>query len=97
MIASFEYDAFGRLISKSGNVNSRFKFTGKMTDGVTDLQWNINRQYDSVVGRWISEDPIGYLGEDVNLSYYVGNNSLQMVAPHGLAEINPPDTSDTIP
>jgi RHS repeat-associated protein len=80
-----EYDAFGRLISKSGNVDSRFKFTGKMTDDVTGLQWNINRWYDSSVGRWISEDPIGFSGRDVNLFRYVNNNTISNTDPLGLS------------
>jgi hypothetical protein len=36
-------------------------------DEETRLQNNWNRWYDSRVGRWISEDPIGFWGTDVNL------------------------------
>jgi hypothetical protein len=40
------------------------------------LQWNINRWYDSDVGQWISEDPIGFKGGDKNLYRYVRNSCL---------------------
>ncbi len=50
--------------------------------GLTDL-WlrnrvrltKFNRWYDASVGRWISEDPIGFAGGDANLYRYVGNGT----------------------
>ena len=41
-----------------------------MFDDVTGLQWNINRWYDPNVGRWVSEDPIGFEGKDYNTYRY---------------------------
>jgi hypothetical protein len=38
------------------------------------LQWNINRWYDSNIGKWMSEDPIGVDGKDVNFFRYSYNN-----------------------
>jgi RHS repeat-associated protein len=55
-----------------------------MTDIVTDLQWNINRWYDAKVGRWISEDPIGFVGNDLNLYRISKNSSLILFDPTGL-------------
>jgi RHS repeat-associated protein len=55
-----------------------------MTDIVTDLQWNINRWYDAKVGRWISEDPIGFEAKDTNLIRYIGNNSISQFDLFGL-------------
>jgi RHS repeat-associated protein len=74
--AHFEYNAFGQLLSKTGNADSLFKYTGKITDSATELQWNINRWYDPKVGRWISEDPIGFMGKDMNIVRYVHNSSI---------------------
>ncbi|MBI5206022.1 MAG: RHS repeat-associated core domain-containing protein [Nitrospirae bacterium] len=42
------------------------------------------RYYDPKVGRFISEDPIGFEGGDVNLMAYVGNNPLLLIDPLGL-------------
>ncbi|MDR2438883.1 MAG: hypothetical protein LBE12_05895, partial [Planctomycetaceae bacterium] len=74
--AHFEYNAFGQLPTKTGNTDCRFKYTGKMTDDITNLQWNINRWYDAKVGRWISEDPKEFKSDDANIIRYVKNSSL---------------------
>ena len=42
------------------------------------------RYYDPTVGRFISEDPLGFGGGDVNLSAYVRNNPVNWVDPFGL-------------
>jgi uncharacterized protein RhaS with RHS repeats len=41
------------------------------------------RYYDPEVGRFISEDPIGFDGGDVNLMAYVQNNPVNLVDPLG--------------
>jgi RHS repeat-associated protein len=67
-----EYNSFGKIISTTKNDSSlQFAYTGKLTDKVSELQWNINRWYDAKVGRWVSEDPIGFEANDVNLYRYV--------------------------
>ncbi|MDR2642529.1 MAG: RHS repeat-associated core domain-containing protein, partial [Planctomycetaceae bacterium] len=68
-----DYNAFGRLISVTKNDNLSFAYTGKLFDQMSDLQWNISRWYDSNVGRWMSVDPIGFEGGDINLFKYVHN------------------------
>jgi RHS repeat-associated protein len=73
VVSHLEYNAFGKLISSTGE-KPLFRYTGKMFDDATALQWNINRWYDSNVGRWISEDPIGFKGKDGNLFRYVINS-----------------------
>jgi uncharacterized protein RhaS with RHS repeats len=40
--------------------------------------------YDPTVGRWLSEDPIGFEGEDPNLYRYVGNSPTNFTDPSGL-------------
>ncbi|MEJ5312499.1 MAG: RHS repeat-associated core domain-containing protein [Anaerolineae bacterium] len=68
------YDAFGQVMSESNSaVDSLFLFTARPFDSDTQLQNNLNRWYDARVGRWLSEDPIGFAGGDGNLYRYVGN------------------------
>ena len=43
-----------------------------------------NRWYDAKVGRWISEDPIGFAAGDANVYRYVGNWATIFVDPLGL-------------
>lgn len=43
--------------------------------------------YDPTIGKWISEDPIGFAAGDGNLSRYVGNSAWNKVDPTGLQEV----------
>ena len=65
-------------------VDCLFGFTGRPLDTNTSLQNNLNRWYDSSVGRWISEDPTGFAAGDTNTYRYVGNSPANAVDPSGL-------------
>ena len=41
------------------------------------------RYYDPAVGKWLSEDPIGFAGGQANLEEYVGNDPLNFTDPSG--------------
>ena len=71
------YDAFGNLTS--GTNPLLFGYTGKAFDTDTHLQNNINRWYDSTVGRWLSTDPIGFEGDYTNLYRFLVNSTLQYI------------------
>jgi RHS repeat-associated protein len=80
------YDSFGNLVSETNAaVDHLFGFTARPWDEETDLQYNLNRWYDPVIGQWMSEDPKG-LGPDSNVRRYVGNNAIMLIDPLGLAE-----------
>jgi RHS repeat-associated protein len=83
VVSDLEYNAFGALINATG-VRPLFRYTGKLFDDATALQWNINRWYDAGVGRWISEDPIGFEGKGTNLCRYVENFPLVFTDVTGL-------------
>ena len=62
------YDSFGNLKSETNSaVDCLFGYTARQYDEATGLQNNLNRWYDAKVGRWMSEDPIGFESEDANL------------------------------
>ncbi len=81
------YDAFGNVASETNSaVDTIFGYTGRMWDDDIDLQNNLNRWYDSEVGRFVSEDPIDFLAGDPNWYRYVGNSPGMAVDPSGLEE-----------
>ena len=58
-------------------------YTDWNTTPNTGLYYYRNRWYDPETGRFISEDPIGFAGGDVNLYGYVGNNPYGYIDPFG--------------
>ena len=79
-----EYAAFGEVLSQSNaDVDTRFLFTGRELDP-TGMYFYRARYYDPAVGRFISEDPLGFSGGDANLYRYAFNNPMSFVDPSGL-------------
>ncbi len=82
------YNAFGKVTSETNSViTCIFGFTGRAFDVSTSLQNNLHRWHDSMVGRWISEDPMGFGADDPNLTRYVGNNPVNTIDPNGLSDL----------
>ena len=65
------------------NIATSYRYTGREYDEDTGLYYYRNRWYDPEIGRFISEDPIGFAGGDINLYGYVGNNPLSFTDPSG--------------
>jgi len=74
------------LNNQKETIPQPFKYAGKY--GImyepNGLYYMRARYYDAETGRFISEDPIGFEGGDVNLYSYVGNNPISYVDPLGL-------------
>ncbi|NJM76773.1 MAG: hypothetical protein HC852_14505 [Acaryochloridaceae cyanobacterium RU_4_10] len=78
------YDSFGQVTSETNtNVEFRYGYTGRERDEETGLDYYRTRYYDSSVGRFISEDTIGFNGGDANLYRYVANNPINFNDPNG--------------
>ena len=78
------YSAFGQLVHETAADTLSFGYTGRYLDESTGLQNNWNRWYDNEIGRWMSEDPIGFEAGDANLYRYVGNEVVSELDPTGL-------------
>jgi RHS repeat-associated protein len=87
VIAHYDYNAFGKRLPPAQDSLS-FAYTGKLTDAITELQWNINRWYDANIGSWLSSDPIGFHSNDANLYRYVQNMSMMNKDPNGFITDN---------
>jgi RHS repeat-associated protein len=72
----------------SGYDGGLFMYTGRFIDQLTGLQWHLHRWYDPALGRWLSEDPIGFAGDPWNLYRYVGNSPTNGTDPSGLRQVN---------
>lgn len=83
MQTQYSYEPFGKTTA-SGTANSNSsKYTGREDDG-TGLYYYRARYYSPTLQRFISEDPIGFAGGDLNLFAYVGNDPISFVDPFGL-------------
>ena len=80
--STISYDSFG--IPSNSSFTSRHQFTGREFDTFTGLQFFRARWYDPKIGRFISEDPIGFNGGDLNLFAYVWNSPHNYRDPTGL-------------
>jgi RHS repeat-associated protein len=75
--------AFGKRMDVDP-IGATLEWTGHFRDSVTGLQLNGQRWYNPNIGRWMSEDPIGFAAGDANLHRYVGNAPTMYLDPSGL-------------
>jgi RHS repeat-associated protein len=89
-----EYDPFGNLTRDKHNTadDAPYLFSSKPRDLETGLYYYGFRQYDPMLGRWPSRDPIGEGGEP-NLYGFIGNESIAFVDAVGLIR-RPPRQGD---
>src|SRR5207253_2697462 len=76
LLGSADYDPFGNLLTTSGvGTGGRYAWTGRELDAESGLYSMLTtRQYDPKIGRFTSEDPLGYQAGDSNLYRYVHNS-----------------------
>ena len=74
------YDAFG---NQTATLATRYGYTGRERDDATGLMYYRARQYSPDLGRFISEDPKGFGGGDINQYGYVWNNAANLADPSG--------------
>lgn len=79
------YDTFGMLTSVlDSEFGNAYTYTAREWDRELGLYYYRARYYDPMEGRFISKDPIGFAGSDVNLYGYVWNNPVFWRDPRGL-------------
>ncbi len=82
------YDSYGNATETGPNpaFGDRYKYTDREYDAETGLQYNRARYYDPAVGRWTTEDPLGFGGGNTNLYGYVHNSPPNATDPSGLSD-----------
>jgi len=67
-------DPWGKIVvHDSAQVEYNPRWPGHYLDQDTGLHYNRYRYYDPALGRYLTQDPIGYQGSDVNLYAYCTN------------------------
>jgi RHS repeat-associated protein len=84
VVKGYTYRSFGEIYSETGGLVQPFAFTGREYDSESGLYFHRARYYDARAGRFLTKDPIGFLGGDTNLYRYVQNNPLNLADPWGL-------------
>ena len=77
------YDTFGNQVNQTGTIKTPLGFQGKYYDAESGLNYFYHRYYNPAIGRFASEDPIGFLG-GINYYKFVRNNPVQLLDPTGL-------------
>jgi RHS repeat-associated protein len=82
--AQYGYTIFGELDgSIIDNVGNELRFGGREHDASMGFYFNRARYFDPLIGRFISEDPIGLAG-GINLYTYAGNEPVNRRDPTGM-------------
>ena len=85
VVNSYDYTPFGIIVNESETFSQPFKYVGSLGVMAEDngFYYMRARYYDPVIGRFISEDPLGFDGGDVNLYVYGANNPVLYSDPTG--------------
>jgi RHS repeat-associated protein len=82
---TYTYDSFGTQTASSASLTNFFRYAGREFDTETNLFYNRARYLDPSTGRFLSEDPVTFLGGH-NFYDYVGNEPTSFIDPTGLAK-----------
>ncbi|NJC87730.1 MAG: hypothetical protein FIB02_04230 [Desulfuromonas sp.] len=81
---NYEYDSFGNRKDMQNSIKQPYTYTSREYDRETGLYYYRARYYDAMEGRFISKDPVSFLGGSTNLFLYALNNPTNYVDPSGL-------------
>jgi RHS repeat-associated protein len=85
---TYSYDSFGKQTASTGTTTNPFQYTGREFDQETGIYFYRARYLDQDTGRFLSEDPIGFMGGK-NFYSYVHNRPTFAIDPSGLVTVIP--------
>jgi RHS repeat-associated protein len=83
LLTQYFYDPFGATTSTGSASGNPFQYIGREND-LTGLYYMHARYYSPALMRFVSEDPLGFAGGDVNLHVYSINSPTNLRDPSGL-------------
>lgn len=91
IVERYEYDVYGKARTYDGSFNPRttstidnpYLFTGRRYDPESGNYYYRARMYSPWLGRFLSQDPLGFDAGDYNLYRYVLNNPTNLTDPTG--------------
>jgi RHS repeat-associated protein len=78
----YSYSPYGS-INTTGTTNNSYTYTGREMDGL-GIYYYRARYYNPMIGRFLSEDPMGFAGSGTNLYAYAGDDPVDFNDPMGL-------------
>ena len=72
IVWKWESRPFGET-KPTGTLEFNLRFAGQYFDNETGIHYNINRDYNPIIGRYIQSDPIGFDGGFTTFAYVNGN------------------------
>jgi RHS repeat-associated protein len=84
VIHEYKYSVFGKIVEETGDsAENPFTYTSREYDKETGNYFYRARYYNPDLGRFISEDPIGFRSGDNNFYRYVQNSGINFRDPLG--------------
>ena len=80
----YTYDPFGNTTTLGSQNSNVFQFTGRENEGNGLYYYYRARYYSPVLGRFISQDPLGFAGSGPNLYAYAADDPINLSDPLGL-------------
>jgi RHS repeat-associated protein len=84
IVERIDYDEFGNVLTDTAPGTIPFGFAGGLRDRDTGLTRFGARDYDPVIGRWTTKDPLRFDGGLSNLYSYVGSDPVNHADASGL-------------
>jgi RHS repeat-associated protein len=78
------YDEFGNVTTDTNSGFQPYGFAGGLYDPDTHLVHFGAREYDPSLGRFLSRDPLGFGGGQLNVYDYAANDPVNFIDPSGL-------------
>ena len=88
IVAHVDYDSYGNVLYESSTtLGDRWKYTGREYDMVTGQYFDRARYYAPGIGRFTSNDQLGFASGYTNLYVYTANNPSDSIDPSGNHDI----------